>query len=363
MPVLAIASDDPPISSNAAELTAAMQWLAPAWSPAQQAASVSKADAVTLLHVPGSTRRYTRSQLANPSQAQDWWPTEHPPMPHVVAFAVGKARPCALCHLPNGAGEPQSAPLAGLSAAYLTEQITAFRTGARNYSPVMHVVAANLTDADVQAAAAYYAALPMPAGPIHVIETGRVPAMHTDYWMLVPTLDSSPQALGNRLIEMPADVQQMKLRNAHAGYVAYVPPGSIERGKSLARGSATSAACAACHGAGLRGGALAHLCRASAGAVFAGRPRRSGEWTDAEGCRAIDAWRHDCPGCLHRDTDALTTCSRHLRSVCDCKFAGCPQNLRGLASQARILRANPCGSTVRLPGQHRVGSVSRERSS
>lgn len=266
-PALATARDDLPAASGStqsrttdsrsAELTGAMQWLSPAWSPAQQAASVGKPDAVTPLHVPGSTRSYTRAQVANFSQAVDWWPADHPPMPRVVEHAVGKARPCALCHLPNGAGEPQSAPLAGLPAAYLTEQIAAFRTGARNNSAVMHVIAANLTDADVQAAAAYYAALPMPAGRIHVIETRRVPAMHTDYWMLLPTPASGSQALGNRLIETPADVPQTKLRNAHAGYVAFVPPGSIDRGKVLASGSGSSAACASCHGAGLRGSTIA----------------------------------------------------------------------------------------------------------
>lgn len=243
---------------SAAEMTAAMRWLAPAWSPRQQAASIGAPDGVTPLHLPGSTQSYTRAQLADASRAVDWWPGDHPPMPSIVEGGAGKPMPCALCHLPNGAGEPQNAPLAGLSAAYLTAQLNAFRTGSRSNSRVMQLVATHLSAADIQTAAAYYAALAMPPDRIHVVETGRVPALHTDYWMLLPTPLAGAQALGNRLIETPAEVEQMKRRDARAGYVAFVPNGSIARGRTLAAGAADHpSSCASCHGLQLRGSATA----------------------------------------------------------------------------------------------------------
>src|SRR5580704_11396327 len=59
----------------------------------------------------------------------DWYPTEHPAMPAVVAHGsapqgdkTAPILPCALCHLPNGAGHVESASLAGLPADYIVRQ-------------------------------------------------------------------------------------------------------------------------------------------------------------------------------------------------------------------------------------------------
>jgi cytochrome c553 len=38
---------------------------------------------------------------------------------------------CSYCHLPNGQSRPENAALAGLPAAYIFEQVTDFRSGAR----------------------------------------------------------------------------------------------------------------------------------------------------------------------------------------------------------------------------------------
>jgi len=100
----------------------------------------------------------------------------------------------------------------------------------------MRVEASNKADVDVQSAATYYASLKMPPHAICVIETSRVPTMHTDYRMLVPTLQERAQALGDRLIESPSNVQQLERRNARSGYVAYVPPAGIACGRALAAG-------------------------------------------------------------------------------------------------------------------------------
>ena len=72
--------------------------------------------------------------------------------------------PCMTCHGPDGGGmAPTAYPrIAGLNADYMARQLRDFRAGKRN-SPVMMPMAANLTDAEITAVAAYYAAMPIPA--------------------------------------------------------------------------------------------------------------------------------------------------------------------------------------------------------
>jgi hypothetical protein len=71
----------------------------------------------------GSTKSYTLAQLQDAMEPPDWYSDEHPSMPRIVAHGIGRAGepallPCALCHLPNGAGHVESASLAGLNANY-----------------------------------------------------------------------------------------------------------------------------------------------------------------------------------------------------------------------------------------------------
>jgi cytochrome c553 len=51
--------------------------------------------------------------------------------------------------------------LAGQKAEYTAAQMRAFRSGERK-NPIMAPLAANLSDADIEAVAAYYATLRMP---------------------------------------------------------------------------------------------------------------------------------------------------------------------------------------------------------
>ena len=72
--------------------------------------------------------------------------------------------PCITCHGPDGAGmAPAGYPrIAGLDAAYLAKQLNAYRAGKRN-NPVMMPMAKNLTEDEVLAVSAHYAAMPIPA--------------------------------------------------------------------------------------------------------------------------------------------------------------------------------------------------------
>ena len=174
-------------------------------------------------------------------------------MPPIVAAGRGKGMPCAECHGVTGAGVPHTATLIGLPAAYISEQVRAFRDGSRA-NDEMHFEASKVSAADVRQAAAYFGGLHLAAGRAHVIEATRVPATHIESWMLVPSKGGASEPIGDRIIELPLDPERVALGDAHARFIAYVPPGSVARGHLLASGGVHGIlACTSCHGADLRG--------------------------------------------------------------------------------------------------------------
>ena len=79
--------------------------------------------------------RHTLTQIEDNFNAPDWFPDDHPPMPEVVAHGrAPRAFACAKCHMANGFGQPESASLAGLPAAYIVQQLADFKSGARTRS-------------------------------------------------------------------------------------------------------------------------------------------------------------------------------------------------------------------------------------
>ncbi len=63
---------------------------------------------------------------------------------------------CASCHGANGAGIPRQFPrLAGQHADYTLQQLKTFRTGERANAPMMMLIAAKMTEAEMQAVADY----------------------------------------------------------------------------------------------------------------------------------------------------------------------------------------------------------------
>ena len=237
-----------------AQMRAAMDWLATPWSEAQEKAldeRQPRKDQKTLLHLPGSTRTYRREQLS--ASIPDWWPQDHPPTPTIVATGRDKGMPCAECHGLTGSGIPHTATLTGLPAAYIIEQVQSFRDGSRD-NDEMHFEASHVGDADVQQAAAYFSGLHLAAGRARIVEAERVPATHIESWMLVPTKDRGSEPIGARIIELPLDPEQVRMGDSRARFIAYVPPGSVARGRVLASGGANGImACTSCHGVDLRG--------------------------------------------------------------------------------------------------------------
>ena len=93
---------------------------------------------------------------------------------------------------------------------------------------------------------------------IRVVESPTAPKVRSNIGLYVPLTgaDAGVEPIAGRIVETPEDAYASEvLRNPRSGFIAYVPPGSIARGKALATtgGDGKTLACATCHGADLKG--------------------------------------------------------------------------------------------------------------
>lgn len=213
--------------------------------------------------LPGSSRTYTQAQIDDQFNPPDWYPEEHGPLPKVVARGI-QAQACGSCHLMSGLGHPESADLAGLPFEYMLRQMQDFRSGARKdpaeyeasaRAARMNNIAAGLPEEDMREALKFFAGL-KPAVWYRVIEADMVPKTWVNNGrMRLPHPAGGTEPLGNRIITLPEDPERVESRDPHSGFIAYVPRGSIERGKALVTtgGNGKTVQCAICHGQGLKG--------------------------------------------------------------------------------------------------------------
>jgi cytochrome c553 len=215
-----------------------------------------------LRHVPDSTATFTLTQVRDLFSAPDWHPGDHPPMPEVVARG---RRPgvfaCGFCHRADGPGGPENSSLQGLPAAYIAQQMADFRSGARATSvperdppKFMIALSREVTDAEVEAAAAYFSAI-VPRRNISVGETARTPRTFATGWHLAAAESADTEPIGQRIVEVPEHLERFESRDARARFIAYVPPGSIGKGRALAAtgGGGRTLQCGTCHGPELKG--------------------------------------------------------------------------------------------------------------
>ena len=220
--------------------------------------------------VPGSTRTYTYSQIEDSFAPADWFPTEHPKMPD-VPVAKGR-RPdvhaCSWCHLPNGLGHPQSGNLTGLQAEYMAQQLADFKSGARHSSlgnSIMATIARAMTPEETKASIDYFTKLPRKPW-ITVIETAMAPKTRIiEGGLRVPLEPEELEPIGQRIVEVPMYPARSRAYDPHAPFVAYVPMGSIRRGRAFVssggevkRGTTIvvpgkTPPCEKCHGPSFRG--------------------------------------------------------------------------------------------------------------
>ena len=215
----------------------------------------------TLRRVPGSTAAFTLTQVRDRQFSPVWHPDEHPPQPEVVARGrKPDVAACGFCHRADGPGGPENANLTGLPAAYIVQQAADFKSGARKTSVPKRNIDQKLgmfqaaTDAEVEAAAPYISAL-KPRAIIKVVETDTVPKTFITANHLAAVKTGETEPIGQRIIEVPEDLERFVSRDTHAVFIAYVPVGSIQKGQALATsgGVGKTIQCAICHGPDLKG--------------------------------------------------------------------------------------------------------------
>jgi cytochrome c553 len=100
---------------------------------------------------------------------------------------------------------------------------------------------------------------------IRVVETDLVPKTRIDGNLFLPISQAKTEPIAGRIVEVPEDEEQAETyRNPHSGFIAYVPVGSLRKGKDLVttggarvvgkeviRGKTTP--CITCHGPDLKG--------------------------------------------------------------------------------------------------------------
>src|SRR5262245_19525609 len=225
--------------------------------------------------LPGSTGNFSLVDIRDGSNVIDWYPEDHPKMTDIIRLGPSKhengRRGCGFCHLPNGLGRPENAPVSGLPATYFVQQLKDFKNGVRRSADprkpntnTMIDLARSMTDEEMRQAAEYFAAIKWQPR-VKVIETTLVPKTRIVGNLFLPTETERTEPIAGRIIEVPADEERTELlRDPRTGFVAYVPPGSLARGKQLVRlGGAEivggqivqgkTTACTACHAPDLMG--------------------------------------------------------------------------------------------------------------
>jgi cytochrome c553 len=201
----------------------------------------------------------TRLALRAQKEIPDWYPGDRKgQMPAVVRSGREGVRACGLCHLADGSGRPENAPVSGYHPTYFMQQMEDFKSGLRRSADprkantnTMIGFARNATAEEIRAAAEYFGAQPYPKR-LRVVESATAPKvrMQGGMHMATPAAEGGGMVpIGDEIVEVPDDNLRAEARDTRMGWTAYVPVGTLSRGKQLA----AKHQCGFCHGANLQG--------------------------------------------------------------------------------------------------------------
>jgi cytochrome c553 len=221
--------------------------------------SALPADDSVVVRIPGTERTLTRGALRGQQEIPDWHPEDRQGQaPAIVRNGREGVRACGLCHLADGSGRPENAPVNGLHVEYFIQQMEDFKNGLRRSADprktntnLMAGFAKGATEEEVRAAAEYFAAQPYPRR-LKVIESRTAPKVRLQggMYMAIPAGDGGGMVpIGDEIVEVPDDNLRAEARDTRLGWTAYVPVGTLSRGKALA----ATHQCGVCHGEDLRG--------------------------------------------------------------------------------------------------------------
>jgi cytochrome c553 len=216
-------------------------------------------DDTAIVKLPGTDKTMTRVALRAQKEIVDWYPEDRRGQPPpIVKFGRDGVRACGLCHLADGTGRPENAPVNGLHPAYFIQQLEDMKNGLRRSADprkantnTMIGFAKAATAEEVRAAAEYFAAQPYPKR-IKVVESRTAPKVRLQggMHMAIPAAEGGGmEPIGDELVEVPDDNLRAEARDTRMGWTVYVPVGTLNKGKQLA----AKQQCSVCHGANLEG--------------------------------------------------------------------------------------------------------------
>ena len=239
----------------------------PAWAfPVLGRATMPAAtgtDTGAVATVPTSRARFSVGRTRDRFDVADWNPSTHGPAPAIVMHGrKPSVMACGFCHLADGRGRPENATVSGLPVAYFVQQVKDMRAHTRRsaspvpYAPgiAMQLIADSVTDAELEEAARYFARVRARRAS-RVVETDSVPRFMPLNGLSTRLPGTEREPLAGRLVEIAADLRRHELHDPMAEYTAFVPRGSIARGRVLAAGDPRRGVqgCTSCHGPNLRG--------------------------------------------------------------------------------------------------------------
>jgi len=231
------------------------EWAFPSTDEIQP--DIDKVDPDKIWTSEGSLLALTRDEINDIYNLPDWYPDMYPQMPKIIQHGNEQTgvRACGTCHFPTGTGLDENAYLAALPVNYLIRQMVDYKSGDRKASGSKLAIAKAISNEEVREAAEYFASLE-PRKVLKVVETDTVPRTYVAQGnKTLRHPDGGTEPIGNRIIQIPENEEMVLNRNPRAISIAYVPRGSIDRGKELVTtgGGGKTVACGVCHGETLRG--------------------------------------------------------------------------------------------------------------
>jgi len=152
----------------------------------------------------------------------------------------------------------------GLDRDYIVRQLHDMKNDLRHSAEprkantnAMVTFAKAMTEGEIQQAATYFSSMKWTPW-ISVKESDTSPKVRSAGGLFIPLegAEAGMEPLGNRIIEVPVNAEHTEtLRDPHSPFIAYVPTGSLAKGKELVStgGNGKTVQCAICHGPDLNG--------------------------------------------------------------------------------------------------------------